>query len=752
MKTKTVTKIVVLLVLLVSLFPAQQMSVIAAADTAYVESSLIPSTLIPIPYVSQFDTGAPTKGVDCGPTTVAMVLQALGKRPAGFTDAQFIADIRSKMGKPGSVGTGSYDRQKALTAYGVDSTIITSANTNPLQTMRDAVAQGKPVLARVNASKLGRSYTGHVVVVVGFSSDGQTVYINDPDSDYQNTSTPGGGPYRAWPVGTFETAMKNVTELASEGYGLIVNRSLQPATCPASITGWKTEIFNGTSLSGPLAACRNDAEISFAWELNSPTPVVFADNFSVRFTKVMNFAAGDHTFTLMGDDGIRLFVDGNKLIDKWIDQGITEYSAKINLSEGSHTVVVEYYEHTGGATVKLRWTPAELVVTTREKISLGQTYAGNVSSVQYEKWPVSFGETSTFTITATTTSGDLVPLIVLQNANGTEVARGSGSLTSTQPSGNYYVIVRPQSGSGAYNLKVQSSGTLTDTPTPPPPGGLMSLASLSAASVYVGETADVTVTLNGVPADGLKAADFDCVGTGVEINNITDAGLFGPDAVLAVNGPMGGSFTVGIAPANGNKAIASGAVLRFVVKAETPGTSTITCKVRVSKDGNTLEEVPFTVASLTIQEKTATPTPTEGQTSYGILNGIVTASKPVIVTVKGENDTVANEINANPDGSFSMTLEAGIYTIFASAEGCLSAQSTVTVTADQTISLPPVTLLAGDVNGDGQIDPLDVISIGANYGKSTPTQADLNGDGEIDVLDLYLLAQNYRLNGPIDWK
>jgi hypothetical protein len=47
--------------------------------------------------------------------------------------------------------------------------------------MQNATSAGSPVIAFVNASYLGHSYDGHWVVLEGFSSDGQTAYINDPD-------------------------------------------------------------------------------------------------------------------------------------------------------------------------------------------------------------------------------------------------------------------------------------------------------------------------------------------------------------------------------------------------------------------------------------------------------------------------------------------------------------------------------------------------------------------------------------------
>ena len=55
---------------------------------------------------------------------------------------------------------------------------------------------------------------------------------------------------------------------------------------------------------------------------------------------------------MTGDDGIRVLVDGTPVIDGWFYQAPTTYTADVALSEGEHTVVVEYFEQTGGAVAR----------------------------------------------------------------------------------------------------------------------------------------------------------------------------------------------------------------------------------------------------------------------------------------------------------------------------------------------------------------------------------------------------------------
>lgn len=127
-------------------------------------------------------------------------------------------------------------------------------------------------------------------------------------------------------------------------------------SCP-TISQWKGEYWNNQSLSGTPVLCRNDANVDFDWSYGSPHSSVPADHFSARWTRTLSFNSGRYRFHLKGDDGIRLWVDGNRIIDRWIDQGFTEYTAEVNLSAGNHALQVEYYENGGAAAVKLWWEP-----------------------------------------------------------------------------------------------------------------------------------------------------------------------------------------------------------------------------------------------------------------------------------------------------------------------------------------------------------------------------------------------------------
>ncbi len=96
------------------------------------------------------------------------------------------------------------------------------------------------------------------------------------------------------------------------------------------------------------------------------------------------------------------------------------------------------------------------------------------------------------------------------------------------------------------------------------------------------------------------------------------------------------------------------------------------------------------------------------------------------------------------DGRFSVSILEGDYTVEVSAPGFLLARKLgVEVIAGQVAELDPVTLIAGDVDADGDIDREDLRIVSATLpGQSQNSPADLNDDGVVDVVDLALLAKN----------
>jgi hypothetical protein len=117
---------------------------------------------------------------------------------------------------------------------------------------------------------------------------------------------------------------------------------------------WKAEFWPNRDLSGDSILVRNDTKIAFDWGSDAPAVGVPTDNFSVRWTRKLNFDEGTYRFNVKADDGVRVYVDGQCVINGWHDSGGDSYHVDLNLS-GKRKIVVEYYEHGGEALVEFSW-------------------------------------------------------------------------------------------------------------------------------------------------------------------------------------------------------------------------------------------------------------------------------------------------------------------------------------------------------------------------------------------------------------
>lgn len=128
---------------------------------------------------------------------------------------------------------------------------------------------------------------------------------------------------------------------------------------------WKGEYFPNTTLTAPADRILYNQElgaeyrfaINFNWGNSGPFDTDWrTDNFSIRYTRVIDVGTSPVTlnFTLDSDDGSRLIIDGTTVINYWSGHGMgSPQTTTQTLSAGTHTLVVEYYEATSGAGLKL---------------------------------------------------------------------------------------------------------------------------------------------------------------------------------------------------------------------------------------------------------------------------------------------------------------------------------------------------------------------------------------------------------------
>jgi hypothetical protein len=109
--------------------------------------------------------------------------------------------------------------------------------------------------------------------------------------------------------------------------------------------GLTGEYFDNMDFTA-LRVTRTDATVNFDWQSTSPDASIGPDTFSVRWTgQVLAPYSQTYTFYTVSDDGIRLWVNGQLIINNWSDHADTENWGTIALSAGQRIRPrMEFYE------------------------------------------------------------------------------------------------------------------------------------------------------------------------------------------------------------------------------------------------------------------------------------------------------------------------------------------------------------------------------------------------------------------------
>jgi hypothetical protein len=130
-------------------------------------------------------------------------------------------------------------------------------------------------------------------------------------------------------------------------------------TPPPVITDWRGEYFDNPTLAGAPVVVRNDFDVKFNWGRTSPDPRVPVDYFSARWTRTLGFENKIYRFSVQGDDGVRVWVDGNLVIDEWHAASPLVHTRDVSLSAGLHAVRIEFYEGVLDAYIFLKIEPVD---------------------------------------------------------------------------------------------------------------------------------------------------------------------------------------------------------------------------------------------------------------------------------------------------------------------------------------------------------------------------------------------------------
>ncbi|HEX4511906.1 MAG TPA: PA14 domain-containing protein [Polyangiaceae bacterium] len=124
-------------------------------------------------------------------------------------------------------------------------------------------------------------------------------------------------------------------------------------------TGLLGQYYSGLDFQ-TLVTSRTDSTINFNWGTGSPATGIPVDGFSVRWTgQVEALYTETYTFFTTSDDGARLWVNGQELVNNWTNHAATENSGTVALTAGQkYTIEYDYFENTGNAEAELSWSSA----------------------------------------------------------------------------------------------------------------------------------------------------------------------------------------------------------------------------------------------------------------------------------------------------------------------------------------------------------------------------------------------------------
>ena len=134
--------------------------------------------------------------------------------------------------------------------------------------------------------------------------------------------------------------------------------------------GLRGEYFDNENFTG-MRLERLDAEVNFNWGQGSPIPGIGSDYFSVRWTgSIVPRFSETYTFYATSDDGIRLWINGQKILNGWSARLKTTDAGTIRLKAGNpYTIQLEFFDATVDAVASLEWSssrqPRQIVPATQ---------------------------------------------------------------------------------------------------------------------------------------------------------------------------------------------------------------------------------------------------------------------------------------------------------------------------------------------------------------------------------------------------
>ncbi|WAH37720.1 glycoside hydrolase family 3 C-terminal domain-containing protein [Alicyclobacillus dauci] len=191
----------------------------------------------------------------------------------------------------------------------------------------------------------------------------KSIAVIGPDGSLSPMSSGGGSAYVTPPY--VVTPLQGITKRAGSGVnvqyapGFLPNGALPDIPAQYFGNGLQGQFYNNVNLSGDPVLTRTDTNLDFNWNGNSPGSGVNADNWSAQWTGTLAPpTTGSYTFSLSSDDGSRLYINGQLVVDNWNYQPVTTKTGSITLTAGQPVqVTIQYMQGGGQSSLQLGWAP-----------------------------------------------------------------------------------------------------------------------------------------------------------------------------------------------------------------------------------------------------------------------------------------------------------------------------------------------------------------------------------------------------------
>ena len=377
-------------------------------------------------------------------------------------------------------------------------------------------AGNNPPTVSITAPANGATYTAPASVTINATASDSDGTVSKVDF-YQgatllgtDTSSPYSYAWTSVAAGSYSLTAKATDNLGAVTTSTAVGITVNPPG--GAGTGLKGEYYDNMDFTN-LLVTRTDATVNFSWADGSPDASIGVDTFSVRWTgQVQPLYSQTYTFYTNTDDGVRLWVNGVLLVDKWIDQAATEWSGTIALTAGTkYDIKMEYYENGGGASAQLSWSSSSQA---KQIIPQSQLYpaAANVPptvSITSPANGATFTAPASVTINATAADSDgtVSKVDFYQGATllGTDTSSPYSYAWTSVAAGSYSLTAKATDNLGAVTTSTAVGITVNPAANVPP---TVSITSPANGATFT-EPASVTINATAADSDGtVSKVDF----------------------------------------------------------------------------------------------------------------------------------------------------------------------------------------------------------------------------------------------------